>query len=199
MEIHRHLEGLPRPLPLARFTVADLWVSFCNTQQVRGRRWASSTRPLRLARAPCCLMLPHALPSVAPQGSMFISVCIPRVEARDLRPEVPLEQALVISSGHKASFLMLEVRWGRCWWAPHTVAPQNQQHWLHPPPRPLCAAAVRRLGRHGRPGPRGDNAKAAPGGRAVLPGCPHQVCGAVVCVREEQPAAVRHTRRGAGR
>ena len=41
---------------------------------------------------------------------MLVNVCIPRVEARDLRPEVPLEQSLVITSGHKASFLMLEVR-----------------------------------------------------------------------------------------
>ena len=40
---------------------------------------------------------------------MFVGVCVPRVEARDLRPEVPPEQSLVISSGHKASFLMLDV------------------------------------------------------------------------------------------
>lgn len=49
---------------------------------------------------------------------MFVCVCVPRVEARDLRPEVPLEQSLVISSGHKASFLMLDVRELRavlCW------------------------------------------------------------------------------------
>ena len=49
------------------------------------------------------------------QGSMFVSLCMPRVEACDLRPEVPQEQSLVISSGHKASFLMLEVGTGR-WW-----------------------------------------------------------------------------------
>jgi len=40
---------------------------------------------------------------------MFVSVCVPHVEARDLRPEVPPEQSLVISSAHKASFLMLDV------------------------------------------------------------------------------------------
>lgn len=40
---------------------------------------------------------------------MWVSVCVPRVEARDLRPEVPTEQSLVISSGHKASLLMLDV------------------------------------------------------------------------------------------
>lgn len=38
-----------------------------------------------------------------------MAVNVPRVEARDLRPEVPPEQSLVISSGHKASFLMLDV------------------------------------------------------------------------------------------
>lgn len=42
-------------------------------------------------------------------GGMAVGVCLPRVEARDLRPEVPVEQSLVISSGHKASFLMLNV------------------------------------------------------------------------------------------
>jgi hypothetical protein len=42
------------------------------------------------------------------QGSMWVSLNLPRVEARDLRPEVPPEQTLVISSGHKASFLMLD-------------------------------------------------------------------------------------------
>lgn len=40
---------------------------------------------------------------------MWVSLNLPRVEARDLRPEVPPEQTLVISSGHKASFLMLDV------------------------------------------------------------------------------------------
>ncbi|KAL4447306.1 hypothetical protein ABPG77_007339, partial [Micractinium sp. CCAP 211/92] len=74
LEVHRHLEGLPTPLPLARFTVADLWVAFRNSEQ----------------------------------GSMFVGVNVPRVEAKDLRPEVPPEQSLVISSGHKASFLMLD-------------------------------------------------------------------------------------------
>lgn len=34
LEVQHHLEGLPNPLPLARFTIADLWVSFRNTQQV---------------------------------------------------------------------------------------------------------------------------------------------------------------------
>jgi hypothetical protein len=43
---------------------------------------------------------------------MLVSVNVPRVEARDLRPEVPLEQSLVISSAHKASLLMLDVRQG---------------------------------------------------------------------------------------
>ncbi|KAL4443584.1 hypothetical protein ABPG75_011321 [Micractinium tetrahymenae] len=74
LEVHRHLEGLPQPLPLARFTIADLWVAFRNSEQ----------------------------------GSMFVSVSVPRVEAKDLRPEVPPEQSLVISSAHKASFLMLD-------------------------------------------------------------------------------------------
>ena len=41
---------------------------------------------------------------------MWVSLNLPRVEARDLRPEVPPEQSLAISSGHKASFLMLDVR-----------------------------------------------------------------------------------------
>ena len=40
---------------------------------------------------------------------MAVGVCVPRVEARDLRPEVPPEQSLVISSAHKASFLVLDV------------------------------------------------------------------------------------------
>ena len=34
LEVSRHLEGLPAAQPLARFTVADLWVSFRNSQQV---------------------------------------------------------------------------------------------------------------------------------------------------------------------
>lgn len=42
-------------------------------------------------------------------GAMFVETCIPKLEARDLRPEVPVEQSLVISSGHKASFCMLTV------------------------------------------------------------------------------------------
>eukprot|EP00887_Chlorella_sp_A99_P001951 scaffold18.g1951.t1 len=41
-------------------------------------------------------------------GGMAVSLCVPRVEARDLRPEAPPGQAQVVSSAHKASFLMLE-------------------------------------------------------------------------------------------
>lgn len=41
-------------------------------------------------------------------GTMKVSLCLPKVEARDLRPEIPPEQSLVISSGSKASFLMLD-------------------------------------------------------------------------------------------
>lgn len=56
---------------------------------------------------------PTIHPSTLPlQGSMFVGVNVPRVEAKDLRPEVPPEQSLVISSGHKASFLMLDVSAG---------------------------------------------------------------------------------------
>ena len=40
---------------------------------------------------------------------MWVALCLPRVEAQDLRPEVPLEQSYAISSAHKASFLMLDV------------------------------------------------------------------------------------------
>lgn len=40
---------------------------------------------------------------------------MPRVEAKDLRPEVPPEQSLVISSANKASFLMLDVSPGQGW------------------------------------------------------------------------------------
>lgn len=146
LELHRHLEGLPHPLPLARFTVASFWVAYRNSEEVRAcrvvektssrtqsrTRFISETRsiyhwgrevllwpcslhctalqlcltriPADLRYLPCC----HSL--LAPQGSMFVAVNVPRVEARDLRPEVPVEQSLVISSGHKASFLMLDVR-----------------------------------------------------------------------------------------
>lgn len=41
---------------------------------------------------------------------MFVGLCIPRVEMQDLRPDVPLELSFVVSSAHKASFLMLDVR-----------------------------------------------------------------------------------------
>ena len=34
LELRQHIEGQPNPLPLARFTIADLWVAFRNTQQV---------------------------------------------------------------------------------------------------------------------------------------------------------------------
>jgi hypothetical protein len=40
---------------------------------------------------------------------MFVGVVLPRVEVQDLRPEVPPEQSLVVSSGHKASLLVLDV------------------------------------------------------------------------------------------
>lgn len=75
LEMQRTVEGLPQPLPLARFAVANLYVEFRNTEE----------------------------------GSMHVGVCVPRVEVQDLRSEVPLEQSLVVSSGHKASFLMLDV------------------------------------------------------------------------------------------
>jgi hypothetical protein len=35
LELRRHVEGLPHSQPLARFTIADLWVAFRNTNQVR--------------------------------------------------------------------------------------------------------------------------------------------------------------------
>ena len=54
---------------------------------------------------------------------MFVSVCVPRVEARDLRPEVPVEQSLVISSGHKASLLMLDVSAALRLVPPHILPP----------------------------------------------------------------------------
>lgn len=47
---------------------------------------------------------------------MWVALCLPRVEAQDLRPEVPPEQSYVISSAHKASFLMLDVSLGRVFW-----------------------------------------------------------------------------------
>lgn len=129
LELRRHLELLPAPQPLARFTVADLWVSFRNSQQV-GSAAASRMGVVVTCWEACCAgtgcagqpgwqippgpyvtptPVPTHPPTHTPQGSMFVSVCVPRVEARDLRPEVPLEQSLVISSGHKASFLMLDV------------------------------------------------------------------------------------------
>ena len=75
MELRQTVEGLPAPLPLARFVIADLYVAYRNTEG----------------------------------GAMHVDACVPKVEVQDLRPEVPPEQSLVVSSGHKASFLMLEV------------------------------------------------------------------------------------------
>ncbi len=40
---------------------------------------------------------------------MWVALCLPRVEAQDLRPDVLLEQSYAISSAHKASFLMMDV------------------------------------------------------------------------------------------
>lgn len=74
LELRQSVEGLPAPIPLARFSVANLYVTYRNTEG----------------------------------GSMYVEACIPKVEAQDLRPEVPPEQSLAISSGHKASFLMLQ-------------------------------------------------------------------------------------------
>lgn len=74
LELRQTVEGLPQPLPLARFSIAELYVAFNNTEG----------------------------------GTMHVNVCVPKVEIQDLRPEVPKEQSLVISSGHKASFLMLQ-------------------------------------------------------------------------------------------
>ncbi len=74
LELRQSVEGLPAPLPLARFGVADLYVLYQNTES----------------------------------GAMHVETCIPKVEAQDLRPEVPPEQSLAISSGHKASLLMLQ-------------------------------------------------------------------------------------------
>jgi hypothetical protein len=121
LELQRHLEGLPAPQPLARFTIADLWVTFRNTQQASASLAANTLQTVGW-KSSCCaaklredeLIIPACrcawLPCFPPaQGSMFVGVCVPRVEARDLRPEVPPEQSLVISSGHKASFLMLDV------------------------------------------------------------------------------------------
>lgn len=76
LELKRTVEGLPQPLPLARFTVDEFYVAYRNAED----------------------------------GSMHVVTCVPKVEIRDMRPEVPVEQSLVISSGHKASFLMLEVK-----------------------------------------------------------------------------------------
>ncbi|KAL4527774.1 hypothetical protein Ndes2437A_g02912 [Nannochloris sp. 'desiccata'] len=74
LELRQSVEGLPEPLPLARFGVANLYVLYQNTES----------------------------------GAMHVETCIPKVEAQDLRPEIPPEQSLAISSGHKASFLMLQ-------------------------------------------------------------------------------------------
>ncbi len=74
LELRQSVEGLPAPLLLARFGVADLYVLYQNTES----------------------------------GAMHVETCIPKVEAQDLRPEIPPEQSLAISSGHKASFLMLQ-------------------------------------------------------------------------------------------
>jgi len=85
LELLQSVEGLPDPVPLARFGVADLYVLYQNTES----------------------------------GAMHVATCIPKVEAQDLRPEVPPEQSLAISSGHKASFLMLQ------WDASSGMASQN--------------------------------------------------------------------------
>ncbi|RMZ56118.1 hypothetical protein APUTEX25_004542, partial [Auxenochlorella protothecoides] len=42
------------------------------------------------------------------EGSMAVSVCLPRVEGVDLRPEVPTSHNRVITSANKASFLIME-------------------------------------------------------------------------------------------
>lgn len=42
-------------------------------------------------------------------GSNQLDTSIPYIEVQDCRAHVPLEQSLAISSGHKASFLMLTV------------------------------------------------------------------------------------------
>lgn len=85
LELRQSVEGLPDPLPLARFGVADLYVLYQNTES----------------------------------GAMHVETCIPKVEAQDLRPEIPPEQSLAVSSGHKASFLMLQ------WDASPGMASQN--------------------------------------------------------------------------
>lgn len=43
-------------------------------------------------------------------GSMEVSVSVPKLEIMDVRPFVALEKSLVISSGHTASFMMLEYK-----------------------------------------------------------------------------------------
>jgi len=40
-------------------------------------------------------------------GSTLVNVVLPKLEVSDLRPDTPLDTSLVISSGHKASFLIL--------------------------------------------------------------------------------------------
>jgi hypothetical protein len=59
-------------------------------------------------------------------GSMRVGVCLPKLEVQDLRAEVPREQSLVVSSGHKASFMMLEVRRRRRGPRPQGGAPPRQ-------------------------------------------------------------------------
>lgn len=76
LELKQTVEGLPRPVPLARFLIENLYVAYRNEES----------------------------------GAMHVQCCVPRVEVEDLRPEVPVEQSLVISSGHKASLLMLQVK-----------------------------------------------------------------------------------------
>ena len=126
---------------------------------------------------------------------MFVGVCVPRVEARDLRPEVPPEQSLVISSGHKASFLMLDVSYlpaqsaavfGRHWrklhccalalvavnasagMGRHVCGSLNAPHVLACATAAVCAVCG--VSRHGPPGAGHDRAEAAAGGGAQVGG-----------------------------
>ena len=52
----------------------------CLTEQIFAAGSKGCARDARRHPQPSTHML---------QGSMFVSVCVPRVEARDLRPEVP--------------------------------------------------------------------------------------------------------------
>ena len=106
-------------------------------------------------------------PPLALQGSMFVSLCIPRVEACDLRPEVPQEQSLVISSGHKASFLMLEVGAGLLGGIA-VEAPASIWSTLPSLCPPSCLAAVGCRRGHGPPAAEPDASEAAGGGRAQV-------------------------------